>query len=409
MAKIYFFNGGSHGHVYPTLGLVAELVQRGDEVIYYCTDPFKEHIERAGAVYRAYPEPEPDQPIMGLIDLATYFLRYSAALLPHLVEVARVEQPDYIIFDMFRIWGWQLGKILNIPAICCDPSFGDSVTILRHSAPDFIEWTEVEQQTERGAMMLTEYNQLASAIKAQYGVKSPPPIEILGLPTDLTICFIIPQLQPLPELVSKHIRHVGAAILPRPHDGSFPLERLQQRVVFISLGTVFNEQPEFYKRCIEAFRGTNYTVVMAVGTQTMVDTLGEMPPNFIVRPFVPQLEVLQHTDVFITHGGMGSIQEALYYDVPMLIYPQMIEQVINAAQVEQLGAGVRLVTPSYTEFEQGIVEAEQLRQAVQQVMNNPQYKRSAERLGQELRQCSPVYAADVVQAFVREKATITGD
>jgi hypothetical protein len=37
------------------------------------------------------------------------------------------------------------------------------------------------------------------------------------------------------------------------------------------------------------------------------------------------------------------------------------------------------------------------------VTNDPQYKRSAERLGQEIRQCSPAYAADVVQAFVRER------
>jgi MGT family glycosyltransferase len=408
MAKIYFFNGGSHGHVYPTLGLVAELVRRGDEIIYYCTDDFKPVIERTGAVFRAYPVEAPDEPIESLPQFATYFLRHSAKLLPHLIETARMEQPDYIIFDMFRLWGLQLGQYLNIPAVCCCPSFGGGMQVMQRVAPEVFS-QDVPAPTEADPYV-EEYARIAAILKAQYGVDSPAIMEIESVPCDLTICFIIPSLQPAIELVEDRYRLVGATITPRPDDGSFPIERLQQkRVVFISLGTVFNEQPEFYKRCIEAFRGTNYTVVMAVGTQTMVDTLGEMPPNFIVRPFVPQLEVLQHTDVFITHGGMGSIQEALYYDVPMLIYPQMIEQVINAQQVERLGAGVRLVTPSYTEFEPGLIETEPLREAVEQVMNTPEYKRSAERLGQELRQCSPADAADVVQAFVREKAAITGD
>jgi UDP:flavonoid glycosyltransferase YjiC (YdhE family) len=79
----------------------------------------------------------------------------------------------------------------------------------------------------------------------------------------------------------------------------------------------------------------------------------------------------------------------------------MIEQVINATQVEQLAAGVRLMTATTGEGE--IVSAERLREAVEQVMKNPEYKHSAECLGQAIRQCSPTDAADVVQAFVQEK------
>jgi UDP:flavonoid glycosyltransferase YjiC (YdhE family) len=41
-----------------------------------------------------------------------------------------------------------------------------------------------------------------------------------------------------------------------------------------------------------------------------------IPANFIVRPSVPQLEVLQGTDIFITPGDLNSVHEGLYYGVP---------------------------------------------------------------------------------------------
>ena len=47
-------------------------------------------------------------------------------------------------------------------------------------------------------------------------------------------------------------------------------------------------------------------------------------------------------DVFITHGGMNSISEALVYEVPMIVIPFMADQPVNARQVETLGLGKRM-------------------------------------------------------------------
>ncbi len=54
MAKIVFFNVPAHGHINPTLPLVAELVQRGNEVIYYAMPEFQDKIQKTGARFRAY-------------------------------------------------------------------------------------------------------------------------------------------------------------------------------------------------------------------------------------------------------------------------------------------------------------------------------------------------------------------
>ncbi len=48
------------------------------------------------------------------------------------------------------------------------------------------------------------------------------------------------------------------------------------------------------------------------------------------------------TDVFVTHSGMNSVNESLYYGVPMVLFPQHSEQRMVANRVVHLGAGIML-------------------------------------------------------------------
>ncbi|WP_348519735.1 glycosyltransferase [Bacillus sp. 166amftsu] len=94
------------------------------------------------------------------------------------------------------------------------------------------------------------------------------------------------------------------------------------------MGTVFNQQPDFYHTCFEAFRDSPVTVILAVGKCTDSNQFKNIPPNFRMYNYVPQLDILQHADLFITHGGMNSSSESLYFCVPMLVIPVMGEQPI---------------------------------------------------------------------------------
>jgi len=96
-----------------------------------------------------------------------------------------------------------------------------------------------------------------------------------------------------------------------------------------------------------------------------------------VRNYVPQLDVLRHTDAFITHCGMNSTSEALYFHVPLVMLPMMNDQPIVANRVKELGAGVIL--------DHQTLDASQLRNAVFEVLNNPIYKRNAQKIGKSFR------------------------
>jgi len=118
--------------------------------------------------------------------------------------------------------------------------------------------------------------------------------------------------------------------------------------VYVSLGTVHHGQIDFYRQCFDVFGRRSGQFILSIGRDTDVAALGPIPPNFIVRPHVPQIEVLERADAFITHGGMNSIHEELYFGVPMVLIPQQLEQlfgslIVQPAYLARLFIGVCVV------------------------------------------------------------------
>jgi UDP:flavonoid glycosyltransferase YjiC (YdhE family) len=89
------------------------------------------------------------------------------------------------------------------------------------------------------------------------------------------------------------------------------------------------------------------------------------------------MAVLQQADVFLTHCGMNSVSESLYFGVPLVMLPGTPEQGAVAARAEQLGAGLRLedTTPA------GIAAA------LRKVLETPSYREHALEIGAGFRAC----------------------
>ena len=114
---------------------------------------------------------------------------------------------------------------------------------------------------------------------------------------------------------------------------------------------------------------------MSVGKETNISELGNIPCNFEVKNTVNQIEILQNTDVFITHCGMNSVNESLYYGVPMVLFPQQSEQGAVAQRVSDLGAGIKLKKN----------RSEVIKEAVSIIINNKNYKNKAKEIGESFR------------------------
>ena len=73
-----------------------------------------------------------------------------------------------------------------------------------------------------------------------------------------------------------------------------------------------------------------------------IQTLGKILDNVYTYSFVPQIEVLQHADVFLTHCGMNSVNEAMALGVQMVAMPFINDQLSNAKRIVELGIGKRV-------------------------------------------------------------------
>ncbi|MGB8455344.1 MAG: glycosyltransferase [Anaerocolumna sp.] len=86
-----------------------------------------------------------------------------------------------------------------------------------------------------------------------------------------------------------------------------------RKLVCISLGTIANERLYFYRECIKAFSKSEYNVLISIGGKVNKKELEVIPSNIYIDDYVPQIEVLKRASLFISHGGMNSVNEALYF------------------------------------------------------------------------------------------------
>jgi MGT family glycosyltransferase len=216
-----------------------------------------------------------------------------------------------------------------------------------------------------------------------YAVKSV--LDIIANNNDTkTIVYTSPMFQPFSETFSDNYDFVG----PILREVKEPIEQAESPTIYISLGTVDNAHPDFYRNCLKAMEGQPYRVILSVGTDTDTAKLGKIPSNCRVQNTVDQIAVLQCADAFVTHCGMNSVSEALYYGVPLVLFPQSPEQQGVANRVKELHAGIFLedITP------------ETIRKTIQRALEQQELKDGANAIRQSFLKCGGASeAADFVE------------
>ncbi|XP_022859625.1 UDP-glycosyltransferase 90A1-like [Olea europaea var. sylvestris] len=150
-------------------------------------------------------------------------------------------------------------------------------------------------------------------------------------------------------------------------------------VLYVSFGTqaeVSEEQLHEIAKGLEKSQVSFLWVLRSKGLENLkgfeerVKTRG-----LIVKEWVDQVEILNHNAIkgFLSHCGWNSVMESLSANVPILAFPMMAEQHLNARLVaEEIGVGLRIM-PSSGSI-RGFVAAEELEQMVKELMEGEKGK-----------------------------------
>ncbi|MEI5522162.1 macrolide family glycosyltransferase [Streptomyces brasiliscabiei] len=340
MSTIAFLNISMHGHINPTLPLVAELVRRGHTVTYHAAPAFRAEIEAVGATVLDYPGgnppfPDPPTPLTWMEALAETAVRW----LPGVLADLRRDPPDLIVHDSACPWGAIAARELGVPAVSSFTTFafGRQVPSPTHGSWELLAAARARPRSLRG------YLRARWELHRRFAAGGLPLLDVANIRQPLNLVYTAREFQPAAAEFDASYRFVGPSIGARPADPSFPLDRLQDPVLYASLGTVFNADPQLLRTFATALAPLGGTVLVSTG-QTDPDALGPLPANVLPYRFVPQPEVLARAALFVTHGGMNSVNEALYAGVPLLVVPQGADQPLVARRVVELGAGLSMRT-----------------------------------------------------------------
>lgn len=325
-AKILMVNLPFSGHTNPTLELAEIFVSLGHKVSYIHSPDWKDKVEKTGANFIAYD----DYPVT-LSNFQKEIKSWGAAYR----TVQRTgKEYDCLIYEMLFLPGKSLADQLGIPSFRLFSTFSLNEKVLSDFGMTGGWYMTCIFRFPHLCKMISKilkrkFN-LRYASIAQEIVENAPKLNFTYTVKDFQIYSN--------EFEDNHYKYVGPSLGGRK-EGDFDFTKMKGPIIYISLGTLLNTSAKFFKKCIEAFRDQPFSVIMSIGNTVKIEQLGEIPDNFFVYSFVPQLKVLQKASLFITHGGMNSVNEALFYGVPMLVIPVGNDQPMVARQIENLNLG----------------------------------------------------------------------
>ncbi|MGJ4928852.1 nucleotide disphospho-sugar-binding domain-containing protein [Bradyrhizobium sp. HKCCYLS2038] len=401
MAKGVFLNVCGGGHVIATYGMVAELVRRGDEIVYFETERYRTEIEALGATFQAYPDvPGPySGPMAGWrfhheLDLPTAMCWWTLAWYPELLERVTAERPDYIVHDSLCLWGKMIAAKLGIPAIT---SVHTPALSWRLQLSCWTFWRDLPRMVMRGTGTYFGFRRLARELERRHGTRVSA-IETYTNPQPVNICHTPRELQPHDHLFDASYHFVGSVHhRPSQEVPGFDMSRLDDDIIYIGFGTICDPGPEFFRKCLTAFADLDLQVVMLLSASTTPEDLGEVPPNFIVWSIdrdglLPQLDILPRAKLFVMNGGMGGAREGSWFGIPMLAVPTTFETDIISIRLERQGAGLRRSVDS---------SPAELRDAARRLLSEPGFARHSARIGDACRRAGgAARAADLIQDHV---------
>lgn len=361
--RVLFSCIAAYGHFHPLVPFAQPLARAGHEVAFAAPGFFAPAVEGAG--FRHFPAGL-DRPLSDVYpQLRTWtgpdrvaFVQQTGAelltrhMIPDLLALAVTWPPDLLVREVREYGACIAAERLGLP----------HAVVAINAIGEFVPAGQV-------AAML-------NALRAAHDL--PPDPEMAMLYRYLRLCPFPPGLQDPALLVPPTTHYLRPMLGDRSGPEGLPpwVAALPERpVVYLGLGTALNK-PEVFRAVIAGLRDEALTLIVTVGRNQDPADYGPQPDNVHIERYIPLSLLLSHCDLVVNNGGSGTLVAALSHGLPVVIVPISADQPENAARCAALGLG-RVILPAE-------LTPERARAAVLAVLGDPSYRRTAERLRDEI-------------------------
>ena len=322
------------------------------------------------------------------------------ATLKHLPEAIRQIGVEALIIDPIHFFVEIVAMSLNLPYVHLCPVLHLDPTLT--TPPSLFTWPfertpEAFQRNVRGLQQVGSYIAAAAPIATSYAAREGIDIDSRNPnSTASKLAFITqcPREFDFPDIPWPPTFHYAGPMVDNAGRSTVPFDwrRLDRRpLIYASLGTLVNGLLPVHRAILSAAaRMPRYQFVFSIGNNVNAPDLGAIPENVIVAATAPQVELLQHAALCITHAGLNTTLESLSAGVPMVAIPIGYDQPGTAARIAYHGVGEFIEIDSLT--------PDKLLQKIELVLDTSSYSRAAARFRDILcERDGKVIAVDVIE------------
>jgi zeaxanthin glucosyltransferase len=386
------------GHLNPMIALAQELKSRGHRVTFFEKPKIEERVRQAGLEFVALrsenlsPLKSPPDRDSGMwteiltlrfnVERVVRDIKHYLQQTPVALKEAGV---DVLLINEIALTGPTVAQTLGLPYFLISTSVphhlgwsGSSWFTGHRSSISFISWLESYLLELSALRVRGPVRRALDAYRHSLGFGS-----VRTIRKDYPFLAHISQLPRCLDfeckLRSPDFLHTGPWISPaaRPHV-DFPWDHLDGRpLVYATLGTTRNIQPQLFRMIAEACSTLGVQLVFSLGKRFDPASFADLPGRPIVTRFAPQLELLKLAQIAISHGGPNTTFEALTEGKPLIVIPLAYDQPAIAKRLAKLQLAVVLPVQR--------ISALRIRRALVKILHEPQYRDAAELLQQRLR------------------------
>jgi len=370
--RVLIAASGEHGHNVPMLPLVHDLRRADPTVtIFWATDEKEKKVPESCGVEWIPLNYHYDESISYGMSAPARQIHLVNAKYPEFLETVQQLDPHVVIYDYFCVIAAVVGEKLGIPTVCFRSGQPSEKPV--SSMPCF----EDQNLQQLASDVALEKHQLVIDYRTPY-------LEYYSKNMNL---FQVPISWLGPSVIEMSVPYftIGPSVVARPLSPSCKdmIDTFQKGnpacKVLISMGTVqgqaakrpIEDQQAFFTVFVSTARlMPDATFVLSIaGTEDILDMkLLNPPSNCTVSSYVPQLEILKHANVFVSHCGANSLHESLWSGVPIVAIPIFADQPDNANRVVENGWGLQLNWKDLT--------PEKLSDAIKSVASNPDIRQN---------------------------------